>query len=602
MSCSSPTCATFSARCQLGSCAYSRQYAERSSSAGRLVSDVVSLGAGVNGTAVFGCETRETGMIASQAADGILGLGQGPQSVLAQLAAQGATGDSFSLCFGSWGPTEGVSGAASANGAALFGQLPPPVVQRMAFTPLAPAAVPSYYTLQMEGISLGGVDASLPGSPPGASSAALAAGLGTVLDSGTTFMYLPTIVANGFHDSLAAQLTTAGNGTAPVRVAGPEAPAVEDVCYSLPAATEFGSYFPNMTLRLVGANITLPPDNYLFLWGPDKPRVFCVGVFDNGPSGALVGALSVRDVLVLYDRPAKRVGLLKTNCTTLMNSGVGALLPAAWPPPPPAPPGPPAPPLRTPPPAPPAPPSPPSPPPAPPSPPPAPRAPPVAIDESLPLSLVLGCELHGAQLGLFNGTRDAATELRASLAKGLGLFLYQLNTTQLDGCVQGVDCAFTLWLFGLDDAAAAPSSTSSADVLDALRTLKALPGWAQPLGRLILVKVLVDAAAEAAAAAAAAAAGGAPGGGVPSPAPLARGAPPGFVAALVISIVGGTGAVLFCIGRHLRATQQPGSHDGALPSDGQRLLNLAESGALSDTGPGLPGGLLGGGKKQDARD
>jgi hypothetical protein len=46
------------------------------------------------------CETQETGLLYTQAADGIIGLGRGPSSIIAQLAQQKAIDDVFSLCFG----------------------------------------------------------------------------------------------------------------------------------------------------------------------------------------------------------------------------------------------------------------------------------------------------------------------------------------------------------------------------------------------------------------------------------------------------------------------------------------------------------------------
>lgn len=60
--------------------------AEQSSSAGVLLSDVIHLQDGAPPVAVmFGCETRETGEIYNQAADGILGLGDSPVSLINQV-------------------------------------------------------------------------------------------------------------------------------------------------------------------------------------------------------------------------------------------------------------------------------------------------------------------------------------------------------------------------------------------------------------------------------------------------------------------------------------------------------------------------------------
>lgn len=50
--------------------------------------------------AVFGCENVETGDLFSQHADGIMGLGRGPLSIMDQLVEKGVISDSFSLCYG----------------------------------------------------------------------------------------------------------------------------------------------------------------------------------------------------------------------------------------------------------------------------------------------------------------------------------------------------------------------------------------------------------------------------------------------------------------------------------------------------------------------
>lgn len=58
--------------------------AEQSSSAGTLMADELQLGnSGV--TIVFGCETKETGEIFNQEADGILGLGNSDVAIVNQV-------------------------------------------------------------------------------------------------------------------------------------------------------------------------------------------------------------------------------------------------------------------------------------------------------------------------------------------------------------------------------------------------------------------------------------------------------------------------------------------------------------------------------------
>ncbi len=61
-----------------------RRAAEQSSSAGLLVADQLQVGDG-GVEVVFGCETKETGEIYNQEADGILGLGNSEVSLINQV-------------------------------------------------------------------------------------------------------------------------------------------------------------------------------------------------------------------------------------------------------------------------------------------------------------------------------------------------------------------------------------------------------------------------------------------------------------------------------------------------------------------------------------
>jgi len=73
--------------------------AEQSSSSGVLLSDLLHLRDGAELVpVVFGCETRETGEIFNQAADGILGLGNSPVSLINQVPTE--DGDlTFYVCW-----------------------------------------------------------------------------------------------------------------------------------------------------------------------------------------------------------------------------------------------------------------------------------------------------------------------------------------------------------------------------------------------------------------------------------------------------------------------------------------------------------------------
>eukprot|EP00955_Chlamydomonas_euryale_P045530 353182-Chlamydomonas_euryale.AAC.22 len=60
--------------------------------------------------------------------------------------------------------------------------------------------------------------------------------------------------------------------------------------------------------------VALTPLQYLF---KINQGTFCLGMFDNGAAGTLVGGISMRNVLVQYDRSKKRIGFMPTDCNDL---------------------------------------------------------------------------------------------------------------------------------------------------------------------------------------------------------------------------------------------------------------------------------------------
>ena len=201
-------------------CTYERQYAEMSSSSGVLGEDIVSFGsqsALVPQRAVFGCENSETGDLFSQHADGIMGLGRGPLSIMDQLVEKGVISDSFSLCYG---------GMDVGGGAMVLGELSPP--PEMVFSQSDP--VRRYYwssifgminlwifflntfftshtfTLVLDGnspyynIELKEIHVS--GKPLRLKPKVFDSKHGTVLDSGTTYAYLPEEAFSAFKDAV----------------------------------------------------------------------------------------------------------------------------------------------------------------------------------------------------------------------------------------------------------------------------------------------------------------------------------------------------------------------------------------------------------------
>ncbi|KAG0574513.1 hypothetical protein KC19_VG267600 [Ceratodon purpureus] len=136
---------------------------------------------------LFGCETAETGDLYLQHADGIMGLGRGPLSIVDQLVGNGVMEDSFSLCYG--GMNEG-------GGSMVLGAIPTP--EGMVFAKSDPSRS-NYYNLELSEIQVQGVSLNL-------ASSVFNGKFGTVLDSGTTYAYLPDKAFEAFKNAIVQQL------------------------------------------------------------------------------------------------------------------------------------------------------------------------------------------------------------------------------------------------------------------------------------------------------------------------------------------------------------------------------------------------------------
>lgn len=281
-------------------CAYSRHYAEDSTSAGIIASDLATFGefSSIPPTRIlFGCETSETGDLYTQRADGIIGMGKGQLGIMNQLVGMGATEDQFSLCYG---------GMERGGGSMIMGAVPPPPA--MNFVPLdSRPGEGTYYNVAVEGLEVDGVDLKLAPSM-------FNEGYGSVLDSGTTFTYLPGAAFQAVKNAVAKYVGDKGLQ----KVAGPD-PKYDDVCFG-PATSDpsqLAEYFPPITIQFhPNVKYQLSPENFLFRHTADE-NAYCLGVFENKDRGTLLGGILVRNTMVTYDRTKARVGFWKTNCSDL---------------------------------------------------------------------------------------------------------------------------------------------------------------------------------------------------------------------------------------------------------------------------------------------
>lgn len=268
-----------------------------SSSSGVLGEDVVSFGAESKlkpQRAVFGCENMETGDLFSQHADGIMGLGRGSLSIVDQLVQKDAISDSFSLCYG---------GMDIGGGAMVLGDIPFP--PEMVFSRSDPDRSP-YYNIELKEIHVSGEKLRL-------NSRIFNSRHGTVLDSGTTYAYLPEAAFDAFKEAIINALGSLQ------QIRGPD-PTYKDICFAGGGSdiSQLSKAFPGVDMVFSnGQKLSLSPENYLFKHSK-VPGAYCLGVFQNGKDPTtLLGGIVVRNTLVTYDRANQRIGFWKTNCSEL---------------------------------------------------------------------------------------------------------------------------------------------------------------------------------------------------------------------------------------------------------------------------------------------
>jgi len=244
--------------------------------------------------AVFGCENSETGDLFSQHADGIMGLGRGQLSIMDQLVDKGVIGDSFSMCYG---------GMDIGGGAMVLGTMPAP--PDMIFSHSDPVRSP-YYNIELKDIHVAGKSLRL-------DPRIFDSKHGTVLDSGTTYAYLPEQAFVAFKDAVTSKVNTLK------KIRGPD-PNYKDICFAGAGrnVSKLSEVFPDVDMVFGnGQKLSLSPENYLFRHSKVE-GAYCLGVFQNGKDPTtLLGGIVVRNTLVTYDRHNDKIGFWKTNCSEL---------------------------------------------------------------------------------------------------------------------------------------------------------------------------------------------------------------------------------------------------------------------------------------------
>ena len=263
----------------------------------------------------FGCTMEEKGSIFRQEADGLMGMGRAnDMSMPVQLSRRHGLADVFSLCYNNF----------TGGGALTFGRAKgmgdgeahaDHPENSLGFTPLKRTGNKNFYgVVDVESMTMNGETFG--------TEAEFAVGRGSVMDSGTTMTYVPASVFKKLTKALqdAAEKNKDDKNLKLEKVAGPDPKYPDDVCYANPTATwdNVHDFFPNLTITFKGGvALETPPGNYLFAHGKD-PHAFCLGIMANGNAGALIGAISTRDVFVQYDVENSRIGFAKTDCASFL--------------------------------------------------------------------------------------------------------------------------------------------------------------------------------------------------------------------------------------------------------------------------------------------
>ncbi|XP_024360238.1 aspartic proteinase nepenthesin-2 isoform X1 [Physcomitrium patens] len=215
------------------SCQYNYMYGDDSSTSGALSFDSITIRTSTITNVAFGCGHRNLGTFAG--AGGLMGLGQGPLSLISQAGA--ITSKIFSYCLVPLGINKtspmyiGDSAAAGSD---------------IAYTPLLNNIVnPSFYYVGLTGISVAGKAVNY---PAGTFSIDTSGQGGFILDSGTTLTYLNTAAF------------TAVVAACKEAIPYPEVNGSSyglNYCFSTAGGTT--PTYPSMVFHFTGVDFTLPP-------------------------------------------------------------------------------------------------------------------------------------------------------------------------------------------------------------------------------------------------------------------------------------------------------------------------------------------------------
>ncbi|KAJ9187297.1 hypothetical protein P3X46_002770 [Hevea brasiliensis] len=285
-------------------CDYEIEYADHSSSMGVLARDELHLmmanGSSTKLNFIFGCAYDQQGLLLNTLAktDGILGLSNAKVSLPSQLASRGIINNVVGHCL-----TNDVGG-----GGYMF--LGDDFVPRwgMAWVPMLNGPIESYQTEIMKlnygssPLSLGGQDRRV---------------RRIVFDSGSSYTYFPK---EAYSELVSSLKEVSGEGLIQDK-SDPTLPFCWRAEFPIRSITDVKQFFKTLTLQfgskwwIISTKFRIPPEGYLVI--SNKGNV-CLGILDGSQvhdgSTIILGDISLRGQLVIYDNVNKKIGWAPSSC------------------------------------------------------------------------------------------------------------------------------------------------------------------------------------------------------------------------------------------------------------------------------------------------
>ncbi|CAL4951965.1 unnamed protein product [Urochloa decumbens] len=233
----------------------------------------------------FGCSTYLAG---SFRADGLVGLGGGPLSLVSQLGSATQFGRRFSYCL----IPSAAAAADNVSSTLNFGANAVVSEPGAASTPLVPGEIDTYYTVALESVAVGGKTVASNESA-------------IIVDSGTTLTFLDPALLKALVGELGRRINL-------TRADPPEK--LLEVCYDVSGRPEEEWGIPDVALRFGGGGVvTLRPENTFVLVQEDTLCLAMAAVTGDQPV-SIIGNIAQQNFHVGYDLDARTVTFAPADC------------------------------------------------------------------------------------------------------------------------------------------------------------------------------------------------------------------------------------------------------------------------------------------------